>query len=89
MPTTRPRHVITETDAVADALADAARRWPQESQNRQRLLLLLIEEGRRAVRDDDQAAEQRRRDALASTSGVLTGSYDSNYLTELREDWPQ
>lgn len=30
MPTARPRHMLTETDEVADALRDAAHRWPED-----------------------------------------------------------
>jgi hypothetical protein len=49
MPTTRPRHLITETDQVAKALDDAARRWPEDRHSRARLLLHLVEEGHRAL----------------------------------------
>lgn len=30
-----------------------------------------------------------RRDAVARTSGALTGAYGPDYLTELRKDWPE
>lgn len=36
VPTTRRRHVITETDQMAQALDDAAARWPADSANAQR-----------------------------------------------------
>lgn len=79
--------MITETDQVARALDDAARRWPTES-NRAKLLLRLLEEGHRAVvgQHEDRVAD--RRDAVARTSGTLTGVYGQDYLIELREDWP-
>lgn len=88
MPTTRRRHLITETDEVARALDDAAKRWPADGHSRAKLLLRLLEEGHRAVvaqREDHVAA---RREAVARTCGALTGVYGAGYLTELREDWP-
>jgi hypothetical protein len=89
MPTTRPRHVVTETDNVARALDDAARRWPAEKDNRAKLLLHLVEEGHRAVIEQQDEANARREDAVARTSGALTGAYDDVYLARLREDWPE
>ncbi len=89
MPTTRRRHVITETEQVARALDDAARRWPEERDNRPRLLLHLLEEGHRAVTGQQRHRSEDRRNAVARTSGALTGAYGEGYLTKLREDWPR
>jgi hypothetical protein len=88
MPTVRPRHVITETEQVATALDEAARRWPEDSHNRRRLLLRLLEEGRRAASQTDDARADRHRDAVRRTSGALSGAYGEDYLSELRRDWP-
>lgn len=88
MPTTRPRHTITETDALAAALDAAARRWPEERGVRSRLLLRLIEEGRRVVVEDEEARIARRLAAIDATAGIFTGLYPPNYLEELRKDWP-
>jgi hypothetical protein len=81
--------VITETDPVARALDDAARRWPEERGNRPRLLLRLLEEGHRAVTREHEQHLRGRRDAIASTSGALTGMYGAGYLDELRAEWPE
>lgn len=89
MPTSRRRHVITETDQVAAAIDDAARRWPQENGNRPRLLLRLLEEGHRAVAAQRQEFAAGRRSAIAATSGVASGMYGAGYLDRLREDWPE
>jgi len=89
MPTTRRRHLITETEQVAQALDDAAKRWPAEKGNRAKLLLHLVEEGHRAVIGQQDRSLQKRRDAVARTSGALTGVYGEGYLGELREDWPE
>ena len=88
MPTTRPRHVITETDRVARALDDAADRWPEDRGSRARLLLHLVEEGHRALVAHDAQRHAERRAAIERTSGVLDGVYEPDYLQQLREDWP-
>jgi len=88
MPTTRPRHVITETPAVARALDDAAERWPEDRKSRAKLLLHLVEEGHRAVVGLDQREATARRDSIERTAGALTGLYGDEYMRELREDWP-
>lgn len=86
MPTTRPRHFVTETDDLARALDAAATRWPNLS--RPQLLVQLALEGDRAAQ---QAHHENRRDRLAALrehSGMLTGSYRPGYLDRLREEWP-
>ena len=88
MPTTRRRHLITETDQVAQALDDAAKHWPAERENRAKLLLHLLEEGHRSVVGHRESAIRERREAVARTSGALTGDYGEGYLDTLREEWP-
>jgi hypothetical protein len=88
MPTTRPRHLVTETDELAQALDDAAKQWPADSGSRAKLLLHLVYEGHRAVISDRERRAAARRDAVMRTRGALTGAYGKNYLDELRQDWP-
>jgi hypothetical protein len=88
MPTTRPRHLVTETDQVAKALNDAARRWPEDRGSRTKLLLHLVEEGHRALLDKAGERRRVRLAAIRHTSGSLSGVYDGDYLERLREDWP-
>ncbi|CAN5843006.1 hypothetical protein BH18ACT7_BH18ACT7_21760 [soil metagenome] len=87
MPTTRQRHLVTETDRVARALDDAASRWP-EDKGRRGKLLHLVEYGHKALLDEADRNRQERRAAIRRTSGALTGTYEPDYLERLRDDWP-
>ncbi len=89
MPTTRPRHVITETDEVARALDAAAKRWPEDRDSRAKLVLRLLSEGYRALGETAGEVAAARRETLRRTSGLLTGVYGPGYLEELRRDWPE
>lgn len=88
MPTTRPRHLVTETDQVAKALDAAARRWPEDRHSRAKLLLHLVEVGHQALLDQAAERHHARRAAIRRTSGALAGTYEDSYLERLREDWP-
>lgn len=89
VPTTRPRHVITETDAVARALDDAAQRWPEDADNRAALVRRLLEEGHRSIAEEQMARLLARREAVARSSGSMSGVYEPGYLEKLRQDWPE
>lgn len=80
--------MITESEQVAQALDDAAKRWPADRDNRSRLLLRLLEEGHRTVLDQRAHDVATQRDAVARTSGALTGVFGDDYLAVLRADWP-
>jgi hypothetical protein len=82
MPTNRRRYMITDTDEVSEALADAAARWPGLPPTE--LLRRLVAEGHAALRTS-VAAE---RAAVQRTSGALTGIYQPGDLEALRQDWP-
>lgn len=75
--------MITETVEIADALTDTAARWPGLSPAE--LLRRLVREGHAALR----ASVEAEREAVAETSGVLTGVFQSGGdLEALRADWP-
>ena len=87
MPTVRPRHYITETDALAAALDAAAERWPGLS--RPQLLVRLAITAANAEKQATKDRVDRRRDAVSRHAGALTGVYGADYLGKLREDWPE
>lgn len=86
MPTTRPRHFVTETEDLAAALDAAAARWPDLS--RGQLLVQLALEGHRVDQRAHDERRNRRLAALHEHSGALTGAYGPDYLHRLREEWP-
>lgn len=86
MPTTRPRHFVTETDDLATALDAAARRWPDLS--RSQLLVQLALEGHRSAQRAHDERHRRRLAALREHSGALSGAYGPDYLRQMRADWP-
>jgi hypothetical protein len=87
MPTTRPRHQITETDELAAALDEAAVRWPQLS--RSQLITRLALEGHRAGVVQQRRRRSERLEALRRHSGAMTGLYPPGHVKDLREDWPE
>jgi hypothetical protein len=87
VPTALPRHFVTETDELAAALDEAARRWPTLS--RSQLLARLAIEGHHAAQHAHDERRQRRLAAIRRHSGMLTGAYGPNYLDELRQAWPE
>lgn len=76
--------MVTETDEVSAALADAEAHWPQLRGRTGELLRRLIAEGHRAL----GASAEARKAAVDATEGALTGAYEPDYLQRLREDWP-
>jgi hypothetical protein len=88
MPTTKPRHTVTETEDLAAALDAAARRWPEDAGSRTRLLLRLVEAGEQTINREHELDLARRRAAVERTAGALTGVYARGSLEELRDEWP-
>ena len=86
MPTTRLRHQVTETPEVAHALDLAAKRWPGLS--RSKLLLRLVHAGGSALERDHDIEASAHHAAVTGSSGRYDDAFGSDYLTELRADWP-
>ena len=84
MPTSRRRYQVTETDEVARALDEAAKRWPNEP--RSRLIVRAITAGGDALASD--AALDIRLATLGRLQGSYPDAYGPGYLEALRDDWP-
>jgi hypothetical protein len=79
MPTTRPRHPVTETDEIAKILDEAERRWG--SQPRAKLIQLILDDWAHGGRSPSARAAAR-----TSMVGSIPGSSDGY---ERSEDWPE
>lgn len=86
MPTTRPRHQITESPELARALDIAALRWPIE--RRSKLLLRLVQIGSAVLEQERSETTRGRLSAIEATSGKYGDVFHDDYLVELRSDWP-
>jgi hypothetical protein len=89
MPTTRARHMITETDEVEHALDEAALVWPDLHNDRGALLRRIIERGAESVHESREVRLAGRRAAIRETSGMLSGVYPPNAAQLLKEEWPE
>ena len=84
VPTSRRRYQVTETDEVARALDEAAKRWPNEP--RSRLIVRAITAGGDSLAKD--AALDIRLATLRRLQGSYPDAYGPGYLETLRDDWP-
>lgn len=78
MPTTRRRYPVTETDEVAQALDEAARKWPEVS--RSQLIPRVLADWAAGGRSPAARAAARR-DLVGSLPGSAT-------LYDRGSDWP-
>jgi len=84
MPTTRPRHQITETDEIAEAIDAGLREWPDLS--RSDVIRELIVKGADAL--NLSVAERVLAFELALKQlEDLDIQYPPNYLDEVRRGW--
>lgn len=87
MPTTKPRHTLTETDELARALGIARRLWPDERPAGLLRRLALV--GAETLTGEREPEVKRRLDAIERHAGALTGVYEPGYLQRLRRDWSE
>ncbi len=88
MPTTRPRHAITETPEIAHALEVARRRWPAHAESPSRLLRELISAGAESIDAQSESEIEQRLAALRRVAGRRTEWFPEGYLENLRSEWP-
>ncbi|MCY3635926.1 MAG: hypothetical protein OXH23_10005 [bacterium] len=78
MPTTRPRHSVTETDEITEVLDEASEKWPGAP--RAKLIKLIMLDWVQSGRSPSSRAEAR-----ASLVGSLPGS---SLLYDRSQEWP-
>lgn len=90
MPTTRPRHFVTETDELAEALNAAAQRWPELSHSKNKLIIRLALDGHRAHEQSSHQEAERRLGVIARAGTLLSGMNARAELERMRTaDWPE
>lgn len=89
MPTNRPRHMITETDQLSDALSKAEAIWPELSGQRTLLLRKVLEIGIEAIETQANYRSEGRLKAVKKLAGSMDGVWPANWRKELAEDWPK
>lgn len=88
MPTTRPRHMITESDRIAEALKSAELLWPELRGDSSALLRKILETGMAEVQKSVATRAESRLGAISKAAGSLSGTWPSNWRDELRDEWP-
>jgi hypothetical protein len=88
MPTTRPRHMITESDRLTRALEDAGVLWPEANGDRGVLLRRILEAGMKTVEEEKNEREGARRTAIDIVAGSMAGVWPADWRSELRDEWP-
>lgn len=83
MPTARPRHALTETDDLAEAIDAAAPHYPGES--RADVLRRLVRLGAETIAEQ----QDRHRRQVLDRAGRYPGLYPPAYLDRLRDEWPE
>ena len=87
MPTTLPRHTITETSDIKIWLDDAALTWP-DAVSRTDLIKRLMERGHESVTQQQEALVAHRRRAIKAASGSLPGVWPSGWYERYKqEEW--
>ncbi len=81
--------MITESDALAKAIDDAARLWPELADERAELLRRLLDRGIEAVEAEHNERLEARRKAVLEVAGSLSGIWPANWREELRAGWPE
>jgi len=80
--------MITESDALAKAIDEAARLWPDAKDERAELLRRLIDRGIESIEAEHNERLEARKKAIKEVAGSLSGVWPENFLAELRAEWP-
>lgn len=89
MPTSRPRHMITESDELGQALDHAARLWPELKDQRSQLLRKVLEVGISELLQEETGRRSQRLKQIKAMAGTMGDVWPANWREELANDWPR
>ena len=88
MPTTRPVHIIIETDEIRDAIDNAAGIWPALADQRTLLLVKIFEAGIGAVTARALGKTGVRLAKVQELAGSMDDVWPTSWKNEFANDWP-
>ena len=81
--------MITETDQLTEALAQAERIWPELAGQKTLLLRKLLEVGITTIERESAERSSQRLTQIQQLAGSMDGTWPSNWKQELGGDWPK
>jgi hypothetical protein len=81
--------MITETDQLITALAQAEKIWPELAGQRTLLLRKLLEVGIETVERESAQKTKDRLNQIQKLAGSMDGTWPANWKEELDKDWPR
>ena len=77
--------MITETDALSEALERAADLWPEDARDKGRLLRRVLSAGIESVETAQIKRLESRRSAIEQAAGSLTGVWPADWRSAVRD----
>ena len=81
--------MITETDQLTKALAQAEKIWPELAGQRTLLLRKLLEVGITTIERESAEKSSQRLTQIQKLAGSMDGTWPVNWKQELGGDWPK
>ena len=88
MPTKRPRHTITESDRLKNALRLASELHPELADNKTDLVREVLNLGIESLERKDAETKVSRQQALKIIAGTLPNIWPADNKKERLAEWP-
>jgi hypothetical protein len=88
MPTARARHMVTESDHIANALDIASTLWPDAQGERGELLRRIIALGIADVENATSLRMRERADRVAYAAGSMNNVWGDEWRESRDAEWP-
>ena len=88
MPTKRPRHTITESDRLKNALRLASELHPELADNKTDLVREILNLGIESLERKDAETKVSRQQALKIIAGTLPNIWPADNKKERLAEWP-